>query len=311
MPAIQELTPKTARNTHRTFRGIGLASLALGGVVMIAGCSTMGPKFHHTKSMVIDHVAGSALSIENSNGSITATAHERSDVSVSIDLFGNDVFRLEEASVHWERGPDQTLSLWVQWPGDKRKSGEGASWDIELPDATGAQIKSSNGSITIQGFSGHLELKSSNGKIQVRDHDGSFFADTSNGSIIAEHVSGEAEAYSSNGKIIVTDAFGPIHAETSNGRVYISTMDGNEGPVRVRTSNGRVELDLGEGFVGKLTCRTGNGNIGINDINGAQLIEVSKKRVELQFGDSDVVSAVKTSNGSVRIQNRQPDIADD
>ncbi len=311
MPATQELTPKKTCTPRPMVRSLGFAGVILAGGFMLAGCGVMGQKYHHTKSMMIDHIAGAALSIESQNGSITAIAHERSNVSVIVDLYGHDEGRLEEASVHWERGADQTLSLWVQWPGDRRRSGEGASWDVELPDATGAQIKSSNGSITIEGFSGHLDLKSSNGRIQVRNLDGSFLADTSNGSIQAEHISGEAEMYSSNGKIIITDAFGPIRAETSNGKVYISTMDGNEGPIRVRTSNGRVDLDLGEGFVGKLTCRTGNGSVSVHDIQGAQLIEASKKRVELQFGDSDVVSAIKTSNGSVYIQNRLPSILDE
>lgn len=273
-------------------------------MVMLGGCDSMIPRYHQTRTMSVDHVAGSALSIETGNGSVSAIAGETDVVSISIDLFGPNQERLDEASVHWDRDQDQTLVLWVQWPGDRRRSNEGASWDIMLPDASGADIHSSNGSITIDGFSGHAELKSSNGKINVRRHDGSVHAGTSNGAINIEHISGELDLNTSNGRITVLDAFGPILAETSNGKVYVSTMDGNEGPIRVRTSNGSVDLDLGEGFVGLLKCQTGNGGIEIHDLDGASLIESSKHRLEMQFGDSNAVSAVRTSNGSIRVRRR-------
>jgi len=116
--------------------------------------------------------------------------------------------------------------------------------------------------------------------------------------------------YSSNGKVIITDAFGPIRAETSNGNIYVSTMDGNEGPIRLRTSNGRADLDLGDGFIGILKCQASNGKVHAIGIGGADMIESGKGKLELHFEGSTEVSAVKTSNGSVRVRSRHTEPAD-
>lgn len=294
-------------------RRIALSGLMLTSILAassLTGCESIvqGPKVHEHRILEIPHIAGSALSVDNANGWIEARSTERHDVSISVELYGYDQERLHQAIVHADRLPDNTLSIWVQWPGDKREKGDGSSISIQLPDANGITAHSSNGRITIAGLSGHASLESSNGAIKVDTHDGSVFADTSNGALVAEHVSGEIEMYTSNGKIIITDAISPIRAETSNGKVYISTMDGNSGPIRVRSSNGRVDLDLGDGFVGVLKCETSNGSISLDDLNGAQLIESSKNRLELHLGGGgDEISAIRTSNGSINIKGRIED----
>jgi len=254
--------------------------------------------------MQVAHIPETALDIKNANGSIKALGIDREDVSIEIELYGRDAERLTFATVHADRLGDNTLSVWVEWPGGNRQNGEGSSIDIQLPNALNVNAKSSNGKISVEGFSGFAELNTSNGSIIVERHDGSIHAITSNGNLKAEHVSGEIEMYSSNGNAIVTDAFGPIRTETSNGNIFVSTMDGNEGPVRIRTSNGRIDLDLGDGFVGVLKCQTSNGKVLVSGIENAQFIQSSGQAVELRVGDSDEVSGVKTSNGSVRVRNR-------
>ncbi len=282
--------------------------------MVMSGCASsfaFGPRVHHTYSAILPHIVGSAMSIDTVNGSIEAIGVDRADVSIVVDLSGHDADRLAQAIVHTDRLDDDTLSISVHWPDGKRKHNEGASISVELPNADGIEAHTSNGRITIAGLSGHADLRSSNGSIKVDRHDGSIYADTSNGKIQAERVSGEIEMYSSNGPIVITDAFGPIRVETSNGNAYVSTMDGNEGPIRIRTSNGRVDLDLGDGFVGVLKCQTSNGKVRVTGLDDAQLVEVSKRRVELRVGESDKISAVRTSNGSVRVRGKHTEPMDD
>ena len=301
--------------TSRSFtRRVAISAMLVAGIgttLAMSGCNSMGPKLHQHRSMQIPHLAGTAVSVTSANGWIEAIQADRGDVGLEVELYGRDLERLNFATVHADRMGDQTLRVWVEWPGGKRQKGEGATISLELPDAADIKVNSSNGHITIAGLSGHAELRTSNGSIKINRHDGSVFADTSNGRLQAEHVSGEIEMYSSNGRVIITDAFGPIRAETSNGKVYISTMDGNAGPIRVRSSNGRIDLDLGDGFEGILNCQTSNGKLILSDLGGAKLIESSKKMIEIGFGDSDEVSAVKTSNGSVRVRGRHTEPADD
>ena len=308
------LMTQPARMTHAVMKNAAFAAataLAIGAIGMLGGCdSTFGQKVHEQRSMLVPHIAGSALSIESANGWIDAIQTDREDVSIEVDLHGKDAERLYNASVRADRMGDDTLRVWIEWPGGVRKHGEGATISIQIPEAIDVHARTSNGHITIVGLSGYADLQSSNGMIKVDRHDGSVYAQTSNGRLQAERVAGEIEMYTSNGRVIVTDAFGPVRVETSNGRVYASTLDGNPGPIRIRTSNGSVNLDLGDGFEGYLKCDTSNGKVQVSDIQGARLIQSSGKRIEIQFGDSPEISAIRTSNGSVRVQSRHAEISE-
>ena len=308
------MTTNHPRFSTLVSRRIAISAMLVAGIgttSILSGCDSFAPRVHQYRSMQVPHLAGTAVSATSANGWIEAIQTDRVDVGIEVDLYGRDEERLNFATVHADRMGDNTLRIWVEWPGGKRVNNEGATIAIQLPDAVGIELQSSNGHLTITGLSGHAQLKTSNGSIKVDRHDGSIYADTSNGKLQAEHVSGEIEMYSSNGKVIITDAFGPIQAETSNGHVYVSTMDGNEGPVRIRTSNGRIDLDLGDGFEGVLKAKSSNGKISVVGIENARLIESSKNRVELQIGDSNEVSAAQTSNGSVRIRGRHTEPMDD
>jgi len=293
------------RTLHRRTALIG-AALAVGTILPLTGCESSFSSTRHreTRTMIVDHVAGSALSVANANGSIEAIARDRPNVSIETTLYGPNLERLQFANVRADRQGDNTLRVWVEWPGGKRQNNEGASISINLPDAQGVHVRSSNGRITLEGLGGHADLQTSNGSITVDTHDGSIHAVSSNGSMQAKEISGEIEMYSSNGRIVITDVFGPIRAESSNSSVYVSTMAGNPGPVRVRTSNGSITLDLSEGFEGVLKCDTSNGKVYVSDIEEARLIESSNRSVELQIGESTEISAARTSNGSVRVQGR-------
>lgn len=305
MPVIA--TPRTqAAKARRPRSALGLVALgALTLPALLTGCDSLGaPRYSETRAMQIPHIAGSAVGVENANGTVEVLARDRRDVSLEVKIYGSDAERVQFATLHADRMGDQTLRVWVEWPGGKRRSSEGASISINVPDAKNINVRTSNGRIVIEGLSGHASLVSSNGSIRADTHDGSLYAKTSNGSVQAEHVSGEVEMYSSNGKIIITDAFGPIRAETSNASAYVSTMPGNRGPVRVRSSNGRIDLDLGEGFEGVLKCDTSNGKVQISDLGGASLIESSGNHAQLRMGSSSEISAARTSNGSIRVRGR-------
>ncbi len=298
---------------HRRSRLIGsksgkmlVTSLSIATLGLLGACETIGsPRYHEHRTLDVAHVSGQAISIENANGAIHAIQEDREDVHVEYTLYGPNEERLFNAIVHATRMDDQSLRVWVDWPGGERKNNEGAKIIVNIPDAIDIHARSSNGQIMVEGLSGHAQLDTSNGSITIKNHDGSVFGETTNGRISAEHISDHIEFYTSNGRVYIADAFGPIHVETSNGKVYASTMDGNVGPVRIRSSNGSIDLDLGLGFEGHLNCQTSNGSLSVSEIINAQLISSSKNRVELKYGDSDEVSALKTSNGSIRIKQRQ------
>ncbi len=285
----------------------GALTGAMGAMTLLAGCSTLGSLHHETRTMNVAHAAGSALSVVTANGAAHTERTMREDVFVEFDLFGPDEERLSFVNVHADRQGDGSLRVWVDWPGGQRKGNEGANIRIQIPDAIGVDVRTSNGAITLSGLAGHAKLHTSNGGVVVRDHSGSVDAESSNGSLRLERVDGDIIGDTSNGAIVVVDAFGKVELDTSNGRVFVSTAHTNPGPVRVSTSNGSVELQLGDGFEGVLRLTSSNARISAKGFENARLIESSKHALEMKIGSDETISAVRTSNGSVRVSPRGDD----
>jgi len=301
--------------TRRAARFVVVPALSAGALLSLSACGGSGgwdntPKYSEDRTMGVAHIAGTALSVVNANGSVTATrdASIEDQVRVEARIYSYDTERLAFAQLHADRLGDGTLDIRVEWPAPGRHNNEGATIRVYLPDAEGVSIRTSNGAIHTEHLSGHAELTSSNGKVTVIGHRGDVVADSSNGSIRAESVAGPLDLSTSNGSVVVEHGLGPVLVETSNGSVSIQTADDNPGPVRARTSNGAVNIDLGEGFAGVLKLGTSNAKIHVRDVPHARLVESSKNYVELRIGDSDEVSAVRTSNGSIRVKGTEPSV---
>ncbi|MBO6512739.1 MAG: hypothetical protein JJ974_02090 [Phycisphaerales bacterium] len=281
-----------------------LTALSLSATILLAGCEGLGQKFHDTRVMRVEHVPNQALDIVTANGSIKAQQEARDDVSIEVELYGYDPERLDFATVIANRQGDGTLRVTIDWPGGKRERGEGAKIKVYTPDANNVTAKTSNGAVALFGLNGEAYIATSNGAITIHDHDGDIDANTSNGSINIENASGNIRFDSSNARVKVENARGEVQGDTSNGSIYISTTDGSSGPIRVRTSNGRVELDLGYGYQGVLGIKTSNGRIKTEGLADARLVESSKNSLKLKMGNSEEISAVQTSNGSVSVRGR-------
>ncbi len=288
---------------NRLFQSTAFTLAAL-TMTQLAGCDTLSPRIYDFRVMKVAHVHNSPLDIVTANGSIKAHQESRDDVAVEVELYGHDQERLDFATVHADRMGDNTLRVWIDWPGGKRRDGEGAKIEIYTPDAVGVRAKTSNGAVSVMGLQGEARINTSNGSVHIDKHKGPMIMDTSNGAIRVENSIGNIKFDTSNGRIIVNNATGEVQGDTSNGNVYVSTADGAQGPIRVRTSNGRVELDLGHGFEGALSIKTSNGRIKTDGLVNANLVESSDDSLKLQMGQSTEISAVETSNGSVRVHGR-------
>lgn len=295
-------------------RRIAVPVLSAATLLGLTACGQHGgswgsnPRYTEDRAMTVAHVAGTGLSVVNANGSVSAIGDQDrvDDVLIEARLYSFDTERLAFAKLLATRTGDGTLDVRVEWPGEGRQKNEGATIRVYLPDADGVEVRTSNGSITTEYLSGHANLSSSNGKITAIGHNGELVAGSSNGSIRAEGVTGPIDVKTSNGAVVVEHALAPVRVQTSNGSISIQTADSNPGPVRARTSNGRVNLDLGTGFEGRLRIDTSNARIDVRDVQHARLIQSSKNYVELQIGDSDRESTVRTSNGSVRVKGTEP-----
>jgi DUF4097 and DUF4098 domain-containing protein YvlB len=184
------------------------------------------------------------------------------------------------------RKDDGTLDVRVVWPENKRRGNEGASFEVEIPDANGVALDTSNGAITLAGMRGPAKLDTSNGAITVEGHDGSVVAD------------------SSNGKVVLNEVTGKVNADTSNGAIEVRLADSNPGPVRLDTSNGRCTLGVGSAFGGTIEADTSNGRVTVSGLDGLATAKTTKTSGKVTFSNPGEKSVIDTSNGSIEITRR-------
>ncbi|MBU0641051.1 MAG: DUF4097 domain-containing protein [Planctomycetes bacterium] len=199
----------------------------------------------------------------------------------------------------------------------------GASFDILLPAACAADIRTGNGAITVHGLKDELLLHTSNGRVVTEDVVGTVDARTSNGAISIEKVVGNVTLTTSNGKIRASGIDGTCRLETSNGAVQAEGVHGSldvhtsngrigvnvtppaDGSVVLRSSNGSINVQLPADFAADVDIATSNGRVNLNSGGAAVSAEEKRKhslRAKLN-GGGGTVKAV-TSNGSVTIECR-------
>lgn len=249
----------------------------------------------------IAHLPGSAIRVNASNGSIKVIQADRGDVKIVSHLQLTSALRSEDTRVVADRDNEGVPEVRVDWAEGKKKNREGCSFEIEVPDGSGVELRTSNGAIVLSGLEGQASLNTSNGKIDVFDHRGPLNARTSNGTIVVREIDGPVDLKSSNGRISVNEVGGSVKAITSNGGVGIAFNPESQGPVEARFSNGSITLNISSNFSGELYAKTRNGAVRTENLPEAQLISLGKNEARLRFGDPIEASTVTTSNGSIRL----------
>jgi hypothetical protein len=308
-------------------RILGLAAAALMALPLTA-CSFgnhMAFKAQTDLSRTTEHAPESALLVDTLNGRIEVVAEpQRSDVLIEARLRCRGYTqadadeRLAATTLDVSRDANRRLVVKPVFPGGRR-SGDGASVSIRIPDATGVHLDTSNGSVVAASLAGRLVVDTSNGSIKVTDHDGparldtsngsvnvsnlagTLWADTSNGAITLTNVAGSVEVDTSNGSITLANVAGPVQADTSNGAIRLSLSPDQAGPLRLDTSNGSITVEVGPAFVGSVTFDTSNGSIHVDDqVGRIRSSSIRRGEGRVTVGEGGQPSRLDTSNASIR-----------
>ncbi len=224
-----------------------------------------------TMNLTSDHIAGSAVEVRSRNGRIEVVAvPNRTDVAITAKIYarGNTMAeaseRLAASTLLISRTDDGTLLIEPSFP-DPVRGGDGANILIELPDAHGATLRTSNGSVHTYGLTGTLIIDTSNGFVEILNHQGDATVDTSNGSIV------------------------------------LSLHDDQTGPIDLDTSNGSITVRVGTSFAGTVTLDTSNGSITVRDHSGRIKSQtISKSYGRIVVGEGGKASRLDASNGRIR-----------
>ncbi|MBN2163882.1 MAG: hypothetical protein JXR25_15830 [Pontiellaceae bacterium] len=222
------------------------------------------------------------LDVRTANGSIRVLRGDGDETIVTAHLRCRTQERLDAAEVVVERGTDQVLNVYVDWPGEGRRGSEGCNFEIVLPEVAGVTLKSSNGGLYCENLGGDAMLTTSNGGVEVIGQSGRVAVHTSNGRIVVRNVNGECNLKTSNGAIKAYGVNNPISAQSSNGRIF---------------------MELGPGFSGEMRVSTSNGSLDINELSDAVLLSSSRNQLQFRIGESGASSSASTSNGGIRIRS--------
>lgn len=283
--------------------------LALLPVLLLQSCMNAF-KAKETRRQAVAHVSGSALHVGTANGSVEVIGDASlTEVAITAEITcsGNSQQeadeRLAATVLNIVRDANRTLTIEPVFPDDHRRSGDGASFVIRLPDAHDVDVRTSNGRITVSHVGGELNAATSNGRITVNDHGGPANLETSNGRIIVDGLRGALFADTSNGRVIAKEIGGSVTIDTSNGSIELVLADGSAGPIDIDTSNGSIDIAVGAGFGGRINFDTSNAGVRIvDDSNRILRSHVDHGDGFIEFETPGGLSVVDTSNGSITIR---------
>ena len=241
--------------------------------------------------------AGTPLTVNNRNGSITMTVGQNETVDIVAVKKTHLGGRLSDVEIRVNMGETFSIET-VYLVNNPRVSVE---YTISVPSSMPIiRLESSNGAIMLNDTTGETVVQTSNGAIKVNQHTGAVDAKTSNGAIEMQHISGMVSARTSNGSITIVETAGIEEAETSNGSISAEVADILADRLTLKTSNGRIRVWLSANLNADLNMKTSNGAITIHDLE-IMTTRVSKTEFEGRIGSGGKPLTAKTSNGSIEV----------
>jgi hypothetical protein len=252
----------TTTRTDGTGTG-GIIRIVIGVVILVIGVTALLRVFSGASmEEATDTYTGVAdLALDLRNGPVVVTAGDTDEVLVekryTTGLFGGSTSAVQS---------DDTLTLSQRCP-FIFGLGCRSEHHISVPAGTTVTGNTTNGSITIEGLEGMVDVTTSNGAIELDGVASTVSARTSNGAITGTGLlSTDLEVSTSNGRVTLHFTRSPTSVEvsTSNGEIEVTLPDDSP-PYAVVTSTSNGVVDIGirsDPDAGQtIDLRTSNGDI--------------------------------------------------
>lgn len=252
----------TTTRTNGTGTGT-IIRIVIGVVILVIGVTALLRVFSSASmEEATDTYTGVAdLALDLRNGPVVVTAGDTDEVVVekryTTGLFGGSTSAVQR---------DDNLTLSQRCP-FIFGLGCRSEHHISVPVGTTVTGSTTNGSITIEGLEGVVDVTTSNGAIELNGVASTVSARTSNGAITGTGLLSTAlEVSTSNGRVTLHFTRSPTSVEvsTSNGEIEVTLPDDSPPyAVITSTSNGMVDIgvrsdpDAGQ----TIDLRTSNGDI--------------------------------------------------
>ncbi len=262
---------------------------------------------------------GDQVVIDAQAASIDVTTWERSEVKIVVeraDVFETLDFEQGDGTVTaTARLEDRGWFRWIDW-----RDGS-PHFQLTVPERQELNLRTSGGTIRVDGIEGTLAAHTSGGSIRAGRIDGAVDLHTSGGKVQVEHVAGAARAKTSGGSIRLGTVHGPVDAKTSGGSVEVAAAHGAiqaktsggsiraafamqpEGPSSLRTSGGSITVRLAADLAFEINARTSGGSVS-TDFPVKTTVEGKQRNNRLagSLNGGGPELALRTSGGSIRLR---------
>lgn len=190
---------------------------------------------------------------------------------------------------------------------------------VSVPRRFSADLKSSDGNISVRGLLGDLSARSSDGDFQLEGVRGEMDIKSSDGDLVLRACAGTLKAATSDGDIIVEDFSGPVSLQTSDGDVRVQgathtvqaqSSDGDvdvrfaaapDGDCRLKTSDGNVRAQVDKNWALSIDGKTGDGRIK----SELPLVgDTNKRRLRGDINGGGPTLSLRTSDGNIALETR-------
>ncbi|MDX2185644.1 MAG: hypothetical protein SFV32_01830 [Opitutaceae bacterium] len=254
-----------------------LSALVLGSVVLLSHASAgVSDTIEHRQAFA----ANGAVTLVNTNGSITISTWEKPEIEVLATRKAKSQEALTKIEVEFE-ATEKNAKIRSVMP--KNSNNASVDYVVKVPaGVTFEKIYNTNGNIEAAGISGDLVAHTVNGKVEL------------------ENVSGAIDVETVNGNIRVEQANKTVHAHTVNGSIHISfTQVAPKSDVKAGSVNGSVTIAVPTDASVTLKATTKNGGVDNNLGLAKAKRSFGGTSFEGKLGEGAATVEVETVNGSV------------
>ncbi len=297
----------------RSFTAV-LAACALSACTV--NVNTEGATASETRKFTV--TGRPTVSLDTFDGAIEVHSWDRTEVEVTIDKQAQDDALLGQIVVEQTQEGDH-VTVRVRGPADTSRSGVviGVSFSpratlrVALPRTATLELRSGDGSISVEDVTGAFTLQSGDGSIVASRLSGDVRARTDDGSIRLREITGKVDAETTDGSIVVNGTFTHLRAKTGDGSVRVGAEKGSalDDDWLVETGDGSVELRLPEGTAMTVDASTSDGSIrssypGLTVPEpGEDEREGDHRALKATVGAGGHTLRVRTGDGTIRFES--------
>lgn len=301
--------------------GVGVTGTALMALVL-TGCTvnvnTEGATSSETHTFKVG--ASPKVTLDTFDGSIEVHSWDRPEVEVIVEKQAQDDTLLQQVVVEQSQDGD-AVTLRVRGPAAGGRDGiqigviysPSAKLRVALPKSVTLDIRSGDGSITVEDVTGAVTMRSGDGSIVGMRVSGDVRATTDDGSIRLRETAGKVDVETQDGSVVVSGTLTALRAKTGDGSVRIAAEAGSTitSDWLIDTEDGSVEVRLPEGLSTIVDAATSDGSIR-SSYPGLSVPARSEddedrgdagRQLKATLGQGGFTLRVRTGDGSIRFES--------